>query len=567
MAQTSSPFFNIQYGWELGSSGWGDPVNTNLQVMSFLDKGAVDDFVGVLPGSPANGDSVVYTVDNQLYFRIGGSWLFVTPQEGMEINKLSDGTKWKFNGTSWVETLSEVKLADSSNPVNGAAAIGYEGSTVKARLDRVRITGPSDAVTYTFTPEYNTTNPECDASINTGGKLQFPNRLGHQIAFGRDDAPLLVTYSVPVSFTVSSGQPFRNIIFISKKAGLLQVFEDSELVVTGYGTGTINITPNAAKLSGSEEVTYWVIGDDDQFNSDVIQNNLQNAIGGYDNIVNRQMSYIFGAHNLIHGTGDHQGIYGSTYSVIGADNSYNAMLGGQNNQIFGIAGYSVAMGEGTRIQGSYSLIGGAYSFNGPLSKFAFSWGRSINLLDAEYSFAFGQDQTQNANHSAMWGQGCFNFGNDWSEACGRGAVARNAGARTFAISPTSSGADQETNVLVRGNLLAAGAWAKLLKIDGIDTIRLRASATAMITAHVVVNLSGGGNHYASLEVSALYNASLGIIGTSFVTKHSLGDGVNVEARIGTSLGTDTFYIEVRDGVTNRAGSAFAKLEVLEFLKA
>lgn len=130
MAVTTSPFFGIQYGWETGDAGWGDPVNTNLKVMSFLDKGAVDDFVSSLPGSPVTGSSYVLTTDNLIYVRFTEGWVFITPQLGMEVTKLSDGTKWKWNGSAWVETLSEVSLKNSSDPTKGASLVGYQNRTV-----------------------------------------------------------------------------------------------------------------------------------------------------------------------------------------------------------------------------------------------------------------------------------------------------------------------------------------------------------------------------------------------------------------------------------------------------
>lgn len=103
MAATSSPFFGITYGWALGESGWGDPMNVNLQVLSFLGKGAVDSFVGSIPMSPSEGDSVVYTVDNQFYFRMGGAWVFVAPEDGMEVNETSTGKRYKFSSNAWTE--------------------------------------------------------------------------------------------------------------------------------------------------------------------------------------------------------------------------------------------------------------------------------------------------------------------------------------------------------------------------------------------------------------------------------------------------------------------------------
>lgn len=101
MPAVNSPFFGIQYGWTLGEDGWGDPVNSNFQVLSFLDKGAVDDVVSSLPASPVEGYSVILTTDNQIYVRFNSNWIFITPQQGMEINKISDGSKLQYNGSNW----------------------------------------------------------------------------------------------------------------------------------------------------------------------------------------------------------------------------------------------------------------------------------------------------------------------------------------------------------------------------------------------------------------------------------------------------------------------------------
>lgn len=128
MAVTTSPFFGIQYGWETGASGWGDPVNTNLKVMSFLDKGAVDDFVSSLPGSPSVGDSYVLTTDNLLYVRFAEGWVFITPQKNQQITKGVDGTLWQYNGSSWDNLITAKELSQSllnnSNTTKGSALVG-----------------------------------------------------------------------------------------------------------------------------------------------------------------------------------------------------------------------------------------------------------------------------------------------------------------------------------------------------------------------------------------------------------------------------------------------------------
>lgn len=103
MPAITSPFFGIKYGWALGESGWGDPMNTNLQVLSFLGKGSVDSFASSLPASPSEGDSIVLSTDNQMYFRMGGTWLFVTPEEGLELNETSTGKRYRFLSNAWAE--------------------------------------------------------------------------------------------------------------------------------------------------------------------------------------------------------------------------------------------------------------------------------------------------------------------------------------------------------------------------------------------------------------------------------------------------------------------------------
>lgn len=126
MPATTSPFFGINYGWLTGESGWGDPVNDNFKALSFLDKGSVDSFVASLPLSPSEGDSVIYTFDNQMYIRIGGGWFFISPEEGMEINETSTGKRYRFSSSSWVEVtyLQKADLTNTADPAKGASLIG-----------------------------------------------------------------------------------------------------------------------------------------------------------------------------------------------------------------------------------------------------------------------------------------------------------------------------------------------------------------------------------------------------------------------------------------------------------
>ena len=109
MPAITSPFFNINYGWALGESGWNDGMDLNLQVLSFLAKGAVDSFVATLPPSPTIGQSVVLTTDQQIYVWFGVTWIFITPEQGQRITDLSSNNEYIFT-TSWVQTASTASL-------------------------------------------------------------------------------------------------------------------------------------------------------------------------------------------------------------------------------------------------------------------------------------------------------------------------------------------------------------------------------------------------------------------------------------------------------------------------
>ncbi len=154
MPATTSPFFGINYGWTTGDSGWGDPVNTNFKVLSFLGKGAVDEFVATLPVSPSEGDSVVLTTDNQFYVRLEGAWLFIQPQEGQEVNEISTGKRWQYGG-SWVEIPSaeslkarvedleqfDVDLANTSNLSKGSGLVGNSTTTLNTVAEMMAVAG------------------------------------------------------------------------------------------------------------------------------------------------------------------------------------------------------------------------------------------------------------------------------------------------------------------------------------------------------------------------------------------------------------------------------------------
>lgn len=112
MPASTSPFFGINYGWAYGESGWNSGMDENLQVMSFLDKGAVNDVVSSLPSTPANGYSVINTTDKLLYTYIG-TWKIISPQEGMRLYVINLGQDYQYLGGVWTQQATNKSLQTS----------------------------------------------------------------------------------------------------------------------------------------------------------------------------------------------------------------------------------------------------------------------------------------------------------------------------------------------------------------------------------------------------------------------------------------------------------------------
>ena len=110
MPQQTSPFIEMKYGWNLGESGWNTGMDENLVKLSFLIDSNIDGIVSTLPTSPPNGSAYFLTTDNRLYYRVSSTYYFSPTPTNFILKLKSDGTMYKFNGTS----LSVVKdLSDT----------------------------------------------------------------------------------------------------------------------------------------------------------------------------------------------------------------------------------------------------------------------------------------------------------------------------------------------------------------------------------------------------------------------------------------------------------------------
>lgn len=104
MTQKVDPFISSNWGWDDGESGWGAGMNENLIQFSFLHNRTIDDVVGVLPPSPADGEAYFLTADNLVYFRAEGSWYSTVLPKGIELQHKTLDRKYIFDGTDLLTT-------------------------------------------------------------------------------------------------------------------------------------------------------------------------------------------------------------------------------------------------------------------------------------------------------------------------------------------------------------------------------------------------------------------------------------------------------------------------------
>lgn len=109
MVQKTGPNLGMNYGWDLGESGWKPGMDANMKKLDAVVNAAVLNIVNA-PASTADG--VRYIVGTsptgdfsgqagKLASRIDGQWVFYTPEEGWDVYNLSNNRTYRFSGGVW----------------------------------------------------------------------------------------------------------------------------------------------------------------------------------------------------------------------------------------------------------------------------------------------------------------------------------------------------------------------------------------------------------------------------------------------------------------------------------
>ena len=91
--------------YDVGEDGWGVAMSEDLRKLSFLTQIAVDSIAASLPGSPANGASVLLTATaeagNIALYDVA-TWIYFEPNEGWRLFDRATNNVHTYDGTAWV---------------------------------------------------------------------------------------------------------------------------------------------------------------------------------------------------------------------------------------------------------------------------------------------------------------------------------------------------------------------------------------------------------------------------------------------------------------------------------
>jgi hypothetical protein len=120
MASRTLAGIGLKGDWALGEDGWKDENDTNLVWASVLLGQSVLSKVDATPGSPAEGDTHIFsaahgTQANKIAAYDEATWKYMTPLEGMELYDRTNDVRWRYDGTDWTASCSKIKTESGTD--------------------------------------------------------------------------------------------------------------------------------------------------------------------------------------------------------------------------------------------------------------------------------------------------------------------------------------------------------------------------------------------------------------------------------------------------------------------
>lgn len=135
MPSVQDPNLGLNYGWDLGESGWKPGMDDNLKKLGAVINAAV---LGIVNTPSATAEGTRYIVGSSptgdfagkagnLAVRVGGAWTFYAPAAGWVAWVPSSNTVYRYNGSAWV-TPPVQNPAQPFLEVSGPSTWTFNGS-------------------------------------------------------------------------------------------------------------------------------------------------------------------------------------------------------------------------------------------------------------------------------------------------------------------------------------------------------------------------------------------------------------------------------------------------------
>lgn len=433
-----------------------------------------------------------------------------------------------------------------------------------AWFNDIQATGYSDGVSWSCIKAVNNgTNNAFNTDVNTiasdivsvsvlGGTDSYPNRVGHDLFTSEVAGDGTTSSFVLAAGFVVNDVAWGNIsVLVRLSTGAYTA--TTPTVTSGYGTTsiTVSLSPTPA---ASSTIFFKIIGENTK--SGTIANQAA-ILGGYDNVSNKLMSQITGAHCFIDGTGTgHDVISGGSYHAI-KNSTYSNVCGGTYNRIHDSDNATVVGGANNYVTSSTgAIVGGVqnacissnYGFiSGTLNKLTSSNNAIItgvsNTVNGLYTAAIGYTHTVVGNativagyqhtataYSALFGRQ-LTTGGDYSFGWGREG---NAGAFQFVMLGGYLGKAQVAGERVFGHGASGkAAGSRQTSIVTLAAATTNATQTSMTGLQAATNIKVG------------TNCAVRIRGVVIALNQTLAEAAdfNVEALIRYNAGTGTIVYQ------------------------
>lgn len=177
MSQKISPFLSVNYGWDVGESGWNTGMDENLVKFSFMFDRNIDGVVEALPTTLVNGKAYFLTTDSRLYFSVNNSWYSSAVPKWFILFDRESGQTWQFDGSSLsvIETPTDLdaRVVDIEATLSALGTAAFKDEEYFASLSQLDVAS-AQANSYTDQLEAELSSAAGSSAVGFDPTITYP---------------------------------------------------------------------------------------------------------------------------------------------------------------------------------------------------------------------------------------------------------------------------------------------------------------------------------------------------------------------------------------------------------